>query len=90
MAKKIKLLGDSGMQENCDQMISNCDLVVQPKISQAEFDSAMQNSLKQGSCKPVMNEIGLAINMCLLATERHKVMDAKLNMRLDLSHTTYD
>lgn len=70
--------------------MSSRDLVHQSQISQAEFDSAMQNSLKQGSCKSVMNEIGQAISMYLLATERHKAMDAKLNMRLDLSDTTYD
>lgn len=70
--------------------MNNRDLVHQSKISQAEFDMAMQNLLKHDSSKPVMNEIGQAISIYLLAAERHKSMDAKLNMRLVLCHTTYD
>lgn len=72
------------------KLINSNDLVHQSQISQAEFDIAMQNLLKQGSSKPVMNEVGQAISMYLLATERHKAMEAKLNVRLNLSRTTYD
>lgn len=90
MTKAIGLQVDSGMQESCDQLMNDNDLVNQSQISQAEFDMAMQNSLKQGSSKPMMNEIGQAISIYLLATERHKAMGSNLNVRLNLSRTTYD